>query len=80
MSSRMTLPDARWFSDHRPTCAIENEIQNKLGAKNIYEYSDELKKQGKQVYSLVQKVPVVQVQSTDFQIPSVKFDPNPQQF
>jgi len=62
MSSKLTLPDARWFSDKRPLCIVENEMKKRLQALNDFEYSARLQKQGEQIFSqTVRKVPKINV-------------------
>lgn len=61
----MKFPDARWFSDKRPNCAIENEIKNELGATNDFQYSAELQKNGMKVFNdHIRKEPKVSVSNT----------------
>lgn len=62
MSHRMMLPDARWFSDRRPPCDIENLMKLKLGAKSDLDYSAKLQQQAMPIFNqTVKKVPVVSV-------------------
>lgn len=62
MTSRITLNDSRWFSDYRSPCIIENEVKNYLQVKDANEYRQKLQKDGNLVYSLVQKVPQLDLQ------------------
>lgn len=40
------LPTPRWFADYRPSCIIENEYKEKLGARTDAEYSKLLQAKG----------------------------------
>lgn len=59
----MKMSDIRWFSDNRPVCVIENEIKKKVGARDDYEYAEQLQtNKGQEVFKeQVRKVPQVDV-------------------
>ena len=52
MNSRVTLHDARFFTDLRPFCVIENELKDRLGANTLEEYKSKLQRDGYTWYEL----------------------------
>jgi len=46
MSTRMKFSDARWFSDKRPLCVVENEMKRKLQAVDDKQYAEKLQVSG----------------------------------
>jgi hypothetical protein len=57
----MNFSDARWFSDLRPTCDVENQMKRELGAKNDFDYASKLQQNGYAIFEKTRKVPVINV-------------------
>jgi hypothetical protein len=67
MSSRVMFHDARWFSDNREQCVIENEWRTKLHTgKDDVLYSQKLQESGESIFSQVtRKEPKIQVKNIE---------------
>ena len=78
MAARITLQDARWFTDMRPMCEIEKQFMKELKATTNAEYAKELQKHPEVVTNSTDKVPHMTINSVGYEFANGKteFCPN----